>query len=90
MCIEGHADKNGSFKYNFLLSEKRVKEIKLYLIRKGVLDKKISSFIYGEDKQVIDCNTELCYMNNRRVVINFYSTDLLKLYQLVLRLIIAP
>lgn len=72
ICIEGHADKNGPCKYNFLLAEKRVKEIRSYLIKKGVPDKQISFVVYGKDKPVIDCNTELCYMNNRRVVIIFY------------------
>lgn len=72
ICIEGHADKNGSYKYNFLLAEKRIKKIRSYLIKKGVLDKQISFIVYGKDKPVIDCNAELCYMNNRRVVIIFY------------------
>ena len=67
--IEGHTDTNGSNEYNFLLAEKRIKEVRSYFIKKGVLDKQISFISYGKEKPIMDCNIESCYINNRRIVI---------------------
>jgi peptidoglycan-associated lipoprotein len=69
ICIEGHTDDSGANKYNFLLSEKRIQEVRSYFIKKGVLDEQISFVSYGKEKPIIDCNLESCYANNRRAVI---------------------
>ena len=69
ICIEGHTDESGSDKYNFLLAEKRIKEVRSYFLKKGVLDKQISFISYGKEKPIMDCNIESCYVNNRRAVI---------------------
>ena len=65
--IGGHADQNGSDKYNLKLTEDRAASVKRYLLGKGVKEKSVISQGYGEYCPVEEGNTEAINEKNRRV-----------------------
>ncbi|NQX81013.1 MAG: OmpA family protein [Flavobacteriaceae bacterium] len=77
--IESHTDSRGSKIYNRLLSTRRAKSTKNYIVSKGIKESRIESFIgYGEDKLINDCDgTYNCskskHQENRRS--HFYIID---------------
>lgn len=57
--IESHTDSRGTREYNKMLSDKRAKSTKDYIISRGIASKRIESAIgYGEDKLLNDCKDE--------------------------------
>ena len=73
MLIEvgAHTDSRGSDIYNQLLSEKRAKSVRDYLISNGVDSNNVKSVGYGESKPLNNCHkekncTEKDYDTNRR------------------------
>lgn len=65
--IDGHTDNVGNDAYNQLLSEKRAKAVKDYLVKKGVAEEKIASAGYGETRPVATNDTPQGRQLNRRV-----------------------
>lgn len=53
--INAYADSRASDKYNLILSERRAKWIKDYLVRKGIDSSRIVINAYGEGRLVNDC-----------------------------------
>lgn len=64
--IEGHCDERGSNEYNLALGEKRALSAKLYLIKLGVQENRLSSISYGEEMPVDPGHTEEAWAKNRR------------------------
>jgi outer membrane protein OmpA-like peptidoglycan-associated protein len=69
--IGAHTDYRGSDAYNLILSEKRAKSVKKYLVSQGIKDTRISSVGYGETQPVNNCTkigvcNEEGYNKNRR------------------------
>ncbi|MEE3999337.1 OmpA family protein [Tenacibaculum sp. FZY0031] len=70
--IESHTDSRGRSDYNRMLSDKRAKSTRDYILSRGIASNRIESAIgYGEDKPLNDCVdgkrcTEEEYQLNRR------------------------
>ncbi len=67
--IEGHSDSSGSPGTNQMLSEKRAKAIKQYLIRKGIDAKRLAAKGFGPLKPITTNDTPEGRATNRRVEI---------------------
>jgi outer membrane protein OmpA-like peptidoglycan-associated protein len=65
--LEGHTEKQGGRQSNLILSEKRVNEIRNYLVEHGISSKRISIKAYGDTRPVTKENTEEARKINRRV-----------------------
>jgi peptidoglycan-associated lipoprotein len=64
--IEGHTDSRGSVEYNLSLGERRAKSVKSYLEGLGVESKRLTIISYGEEKPLVQGDTEAAYSKNRR------------------------
>ena len=73
--IEGHTDSEGSKHHNQRLSEKRAKNIALYLIENGIAKERIKTFGYGEDRPISDNTTQKGKQENRRVTFLISKVD---------------
>lgn len=68
--INAHSDTRGSANYNYILSNKRAKAAKAYLIANGVDAKRLVSKGYGETQPKENCGTtcsEAQHNTNRRI-----------------------
>ena len=65
--IEGHTDSTGSAKLNQDLSERRAKNVMLFLIELGTAKEKLNAVGYGKDRPIADNKTEIGRATNRRV-----------------------
>jgi peptidoglycan-associated lipoprotein len=64
--IEGHCDERGSNEYNLALGERRAMGAKLYLIKLGVQENRLSTISYGEERPVDPGHNEEAWAKNRR------------------------
>ncbi|OGP82321.1 MAG: peptidoglycan-associated lipoprotein [Deltaproteobacteria bacterium RBG_16_54_11] len=64
--IEGHCDERGSNEYNLALGERRAVSAKLYLIKLGVQDNRLSTISYGEEMPADPGHTEEAWSKSRR------------------------
>ncbi|MCA9558799.1 MAG: OmpA family protein, partial [Myxococcales bacterium] len=71
--IEGHTDNQGNDGFNLTLSNNRAREVRIYLIGKGVDEKRLTSKGYGETRPIATNETEQGRAQNRRV--DFVITD---------------
>jgi len=67
--IQGHTDNIGSLEYNMVLSEKRARVVKRYLIDKGIDAARISTIGYGFTKNIAPNKTASGRAQNRRAEI---------------------
>ncbi|HRG00375.1 MAG TPA: DUF5723 family protein [Bacteroidia bacterium] len=65
--LSGHTDNQGDAAKNMLLSEKRAKAVKKYLVSKGVAADKIIAEWFGQTVPIADNNTPEGRQKNRRV-----------------------
>ena len=65
--LEGHTDRQGGARSNMILSENRVKSIRIYLIDHGIAKKRIKIKAFGGTRPVSRANTEEARRANRRV-----------------------
>lgn len=56
--IGSHTDSRGDAKYNAILSEKRAKSTKEYLVQSGIDNKRIIAKGYGESVPIVKCKTD--------------------------------
>ena len=69
VIIEGHASLQGNADYNKQLSLRRAKAIATWLIDQQGIDKgRVFEVGYGEERPVIDAQTEQANRANRRIV----------------------
>jgi len=66
--IEGHTDSTGDPKFNLRLSLKRAHEVKDYLVRNGIQEKRLSFTGKGDTEPIADNATDKGKRINRRVV----------------------
>ncbi len=71
--VEGHTDNQGNDGFNMTLSNNRAREVRVYLIKKGVDEKRLTSKGYGETRPIATNDTEQGRAQNRRV--DFVITD---------------
>lgn len=69
LALRGYADSLGSYKANWVLSDKRAKEVKTYLVSKGVPDNLIVATPFGSTRPVATNKTAEGRQKNRRVEI---------------------
>lgn len=69
VTIEGHCDKRGTPEYNIALGERRAKSVETFLQNAGVSSSQISVVSYGEEKPVVNGDTESAFKQNRRAVV---------------------
>lgn len=65
--VEGHTDNDGTVRKNQLLSEARARAVVMYLINKGVDEKRLIPVGFGEMRPISDNNTDSGKAQNRRV-----------------------
>ncbi len=65
--VQGHSDNVGNPENNMILSDKRAAAVRLYLVKKGVPEKRIISNGYGDTKPIGDNKTAAGRSLNRRV-----------------------
>jgi OOP family OmpA-OmpF porin len=67
--LSGHTDSIGTEKYNQGLSERRVKSVQDYVVKKGVDPSRVTGQGFGESKPIADNKTKEGRAKNRRVEI---------------------
>lgn len=66
--LSAHTDRRGSSSYNQMLSEKRARSARGYLIDRGIASERVVAVGYGEERLVNDCQvcSESDHQENRR------------------------
>lgn len=72
--LEGHTDIDGPKRMNKKLSKKRVQQVKLYLVNRGIAKERIKLKWYGEKKPLIKKGTIEQRKINRRVEVRILKT----------------
>ncbi len=68
VILEGHSDRTGGEDYNMELGDRRAREIKSYLIKRGISsDRVIMVVSFGERRPVDPRETHVALQKNRRV-----------------------
>ena len=76
ILVEGHTDNMGESSYNLELSRKRANAVMTYLVNEfAISPPRLSAIGYGEDKPIIDNNTEANRSKNRRVEIVLLTVE---------------
>ncbi|MGZ3885678.1 MAG: OmpA family protein, partial [Bacteroidia bacterium] len=65
--LSGHTDNDGTPEKNMILSEKRAKAVKAYLVKKGANGDKIITEWFGQTQPIADNKTPAGKQKNRRV-----------------------
>lgn len=70
VSIEGHTDSDGSNDYNKKLSQQRADAVKKFLVDAGIVETRLESVGFGEEKPIAENNTDEGKEKNRRVEFN--------------------
>jgi OOP family OmpA-OmpF porin len=65
--INGHTDNTGRAEYNKALSQQRAEAVRDYLVKKGIAPSRLKATGYGDERPIVDNNTEENRARNRRV-----------------------
>lgn len=69
--INGHTDSRGTREYNMALGERRAKSITSYLLAHNVNTSQIEVVSFGEEKPLLDEESESAWAENRRAEIEY-------------------
>ena len=75
VALRGYADSIGTYKGNWVLSQKRADAVKRYLITKGVSAELIVSTAFGSTEPIATNKTAIGRQQNRRVEIKIKDTS---------------
>lgn len=75
IALRGHADAIGTYKGNWVLSQKRADAVKEYLVKKGVPGDLIVSTAFGSTQPIASNKTAEGRQQNRRVEIKLQETN---------------
>lgn len=64
--IEGHCDSRGTIEYNVALGERRANAVRTYLAGLGISESRMSVISYGEEKPLVQGESEDAFSKNRR------------------------
>ncbi|AWT48891.1 peptidoglycan-associated lipoprotein Pal [Psychrobacter sp. YP14] len=71
VLVAGHTDERGSSEYNHALGERRAQAVRSYLASKGIMDARVETISYGEDRPVAAGSDEASYSQNRRAELSY-------------------
>lgn len=66
LVIEGHCDERGTDEYNLALGERRARAAYEYLVRLGVSPSRLSLVSFGEERPLMEGDSESAWAKNRR------------------------
>ena len=66
ITIEGHCDSIGTTEYNLALGERRANSVQTYLVNRGIMQTRMRTVSYGEDRPIADNGTAQGRAMNRR------------------------
>jgi peptidoglycan-associated lipoprotein len=66
VTIEGHTDSIGTSEYNLALGERRANSVRDYLVSRGIMNTRLQTVSFGEDRPVDNNNTAQGRAMNRR------------------------
>jgi len=66
VVIEGHCDERGTAEYNMALGQRRAQETKNYLVNLGIIEPRIKTISYGEERPFDPGHNEDAWARNRR------------------------
>jgi peptidoglycan-associated lipoprotein len=66
VTIEGHCDSIGTSEYNLALGERRANSVRDYLVTRGIMQDRLRTVSYGEDRPIGDNKTAEGRAMNRR------------------------
>jgi peptidoglycan-associated lipoprotein len=66
VTIEGHCDSIGTSEYNLALGERRANSVRDYLVSRGIMQDRMRTVSYGEDRPIADNKTADGRAMNRR------------------------
>ena len=66
LTIEGNCDQRGSNEYNLSLGERRANAVKQMMIDEGIAANRLSTVSFGEEKPLIQGDSESAMAKNRR------------------------
>ncbi len=66
ISVEGNCDSRGTNEYNMALGERRALTAKKYLMNLGVMEQRLSTVSYGEERILLQGHDELSWAQNRR------------------------
>lgn len=75
ITLEGHADERGSREYNIALGERRANAVRQLMTLIGANSAQIRVVSYGEERPQVVGHDESSWSQNRRVVIEYRSTN---------------
>ena len=77
--LVGHTDNIGDTTYNMVLSKNRVKEVRNYLLQKGLPKDKVQIAFYGESRPVNTNTSDKGRQMNRRVDVLIYKAKITRI-----------
>jgi outer membrane protein OmpA-like peptidoglycan-associated protein len=78
MQVEGHTDSSGAASHNKELSQKRAESVRAFLVKEGVVAKRLVAKGFGPDKPIADNGTDEGKEKNRRVEFNILKQGSIK------------
>jgi peptidoglycan-associated lipoprotein len=69
ITIEGHCDSIGTVEYNLALGERRANVVRDYLAQRGIMNTRLRTVSYGEERPKADNNTAEGRAQNRRAAL---------------------
>jgi len=66
VLIEGHCDNRGGMEFNLSLGERRASNVRGLLMTLGVMENNLEVISYGEERPLVDEDSEEAYARNRR------------------------
>ena len=69
ITIEGHCDSIGTVEYNLALGERRATTVRDYLVNRGIMNQRLRTVSYGEERPKADNNTAEGRAQNRRAAL---------------------
>jgi peptidoglycan-associated lipoprotein len=69
VSIQGNADERGTIAYNKALGERRARSVYDYLSSRGVSEKQLQTYSFGEENPLCTGSDESCWKHNRRAAI---------------------
>lgn len=74
LVVEGNTDERGSNEYNLSLGENRAQTVRTALVNLGIMQDRIQTRSFGEEKPAVQGANESAWKMNRRAEFSFYQS----------------